>query len=130
MLVLALVFVIQSQAQKGYDAYQKVDGMNISTKWGKAKDAEGVKRDALLFKLENSSDQAAVLSLSINFYYEGILRETGRIEGVCLNALKSSVGKLNGVYFIPEGFTPEQIKNSDFGFTLENIEVEKVDACP
>ncbi|MEM9050467.1 MAG: hypothetical protein AAGC47_00310 [Bacteroidota bacterium] len=127
-LVLVLIFP-DIKAQKGYTEYQKVNGLEISTKWGLAKDADGIKKDALLLKVENTTKEAATLAFDVNLYYEGILRESGRIEGECIPGLKSRVGKLNGIYFVPENFTSEQLKNSHFNFTLDQIEVEKIDSC-
>jgi hypothetical protein len=128
-LLVAIFLCGAAQAQKGYTQYQKVNGLEISTKWGKAKDADGVKKDALLLKVENTEDKAVTLDFDINFYYEGMLRESGRIEGECIPGLKSRVGKLNGIYFVPENFTSEQLENSNFNFTLDEIEVEEVDEC-
>lgn len=128
-LLIAVFLCGAMQAQKGYSQYQKVNGLEISTKWGQAKDADGVKKDALLLKVENTEDKAVTLAMDMNLYYEGMLRESGRIEGVCIPGLKSRVGKLNGIYFVPENFTSDQLTNSSFNFTLDEIEVEKVDGC-
>jgi hypothetical protein len=128
-LLIAVFLCGAMQAQKGYSQYQKVNGLEISTKWGQAKDADGVKKDALLLKVENTEDKAVTLAMDMNLYYEGMLRESGRIEGECIPGLKSRVGKLNGIYFVPENFTSDQLTNSSFNFTLDEIEVEKVDGC-
>jgi hypothetical protein len=118
-----------STAQPGYEPYQTVNGLILSTKWGKAKNEAGEKKPALLMKIENTNDHPVDFSFAINFYYEGILRENGKIENQCLEGLKSAVGKLNGVYFIPTKFSPDQLKSSDFEFTLESIEVVKSEGC-
>ena len=128
-LLVAIFLCGAAQAQRGYTQYQKVNGLEISTKWGQAKDADGVKKDALLLKVENTEDKAVTLAFDINFYYEGILRESGRIEGECIPGLKSRVGKLNGIYFVPENFTSDQLSYKDFIFSLHEIEVEEVDEC-
>ena len=126
---IALLTMLTSCSAQRYVQYQKVNGLEISTKWGQAKDADGVKKDALLLKVENTADQAVTLAMDINLYYEGMLRESGRIEGECIPGLKSRVGKLNGIYFVPENFSSEQLTNSSFNFTLDEIEVEEVEGC-
>lgn len=127
---IALIALISScSAQRSYTQYQKVDGLEISTKWGKARNAEGLRKDALLLKVENTANQPVTLAMDINLYYEGMLKESGRIEGECIPGLKSRVGKLNGIYFVPESFTSEQLTNSSFSFSLDKIEVEEVDTC-
>lgn len=130
-ITLALSFIATAGfSQFGYTLYQKVDGLKISTKWGKARDADGVKKPALLIATENTNDYAVEYSFELLFYAEGILRETGKIENECLDGLTSRTGKLNGVYFIPQKFTPEQLKSSDSNFEIESITVTKVDNCP
>ncbi|MCH2215622.1 MAG: hypothetical protein MK086_10655 [Flavobacteriales bacterium] len=126
--ILVLIFP-DINAQKGYNEYQKVNGLEISTKWGLARDASGIRKDAILLKVQNTIKEALILSLDINLYYEGILRESGRIEDECIPGLKSRVGKLNGIYFMPENFTSEQLKNSHFSFSLDEIEVKMIEAC-
>lgn len=132
-VLICFCFLLISTAgysQFGYTDYQKVDDLQISTKWAKARDADGKKKPALLLGLENTTEHAIAFSFEILFYYEGILRETGQIDEQCLDGLTSKVGRLNGVYFIPQNFTPEQLKNSDFMFKIESIEVEQVEECP
>jgi len=130
LLFLALTFAgIQGYAQFGYTQYQIVDGLKVSTKWGKARDESGTRKPALLLAFENTNNFPVAYSFDILLYYEGILRENGRMENLCLDALKSNVGRLNGIFFIPENFTEEQLNNSDFKFVIDDLEVEKVDHC-
>lgn len=127
--IFALFTVTAASAQWGYDTYIKSDGLEISTKWGKARDADGNRRPALLLRIENHNEFPVSFGFDVNFYYEGILRETGGVDSECIDGLKSRIGKLNGIFFIPEKFTPEQLDSSDFGWSLENIEVEKTSPC-
>lgn len=126
---LALSTISASAQLFGYEQYIQKDGLIISTKWGTAKDESGEKKPALLFKVENENEYDAQYSMEILFYYEGILRERGLIDGQCLSAGRSSMGKLNGQYFIPQQFTEEQLKNSDFNFEIESIEVTEIKNC-
>lgn len=120
---------IQAYAQIGYTAYQTVNGLKVSTKWAKARDESGAKKPALLLAFENTNDFPVSYSFDILLYYEGVLRENGRMEDLCLGALRSNMGKLNGIFFIPENFTEDQLKNSDFKFEIDNLEVEKIEEC-
>ncbi len=128
-LCLILLTGCSSMAQMGYTDYSKQDGLDIATKWAKAKDTDGVKKPALLLGIENTNAFAVEFSFEILFYYEGLLRETASIDTNCLDGLKSSIGKLNGIYFIPSKFTPEQLESSDFSFELAEIEVGKIANC-
>lgn len=129
LFLLAITAGSSGYSQIGYTPYQKVDGLNVSTKWGTARDEDRTKKPALMLAFENTNNYPVRYSFDILLYYEGVLRENGRIEDVCLDGLKSSVGKLNGIFFIPQKFTAEQLKNSDFNFVIEDIVVEKIDQC-
>ena len=129
LFIIAITSGINGYSQFGYTAYQKVDGLNVSTKWGKARDVDGIRKPALLLAFENTNNYPVSYSFDILLYYEGVLRENGRIEDVCLDGLKSSIGKLNGIYFIPQKFTEEQLKNSDFKFVIEDLLVQPIAQC-
>lgn len=129
IIVLTIGMSFQMMAQWGYDEYIRKDGLKISTKWSKAKNEAGEKKPALFFAMENLNDYDVEYSFEILLYYEGLLKENGAIEAECLQAQKSQVGKLNGIYFIPEKFTEQQLKNSDFNFEIESVMVEKTESC-
>jgi hypothetical protein len=129
VVLIALFAGSGAYAQFGYEQYVEKEGINISTKWGSAKNEAGEKKKALLFKVKNENDFDAKYSMEILFYYEGILRERGIIDEQCLSAGRSSMGKLNGQYFIPTQFTEDQLSNPSFNFEIESIEVEEVDVC-
>lgn len=129
VLILILFIPVTLSAQWGYETYSTTEGLEIATKWGTARNAEGERKPALLFRIENKNDHAVEFSFDLNFYYEGILRETGGVETECVDGLKSRIGRLNGIYFIPEKFTPDQLENVDFHYTIEEITVREVADC-
>lgn len=129
VFVLFLFSSCKSSAQFGYTPYQTVNNLKVSTKWGKAKDEDGIRKQAILLAFDNKNDYAVEYSFEILLYYEGILRENGTMEDFCLDGLKSNMGKLNGIYFIPKNFTEEQLKSSDFKFEINMLEVEQIDSC-
>ena len=116
-------------AQLGYEPYVTESGLKVSTKWGKAKDEDGTRKPALMIGIVNDNPYAVTYAYTINLYYEGILRETGRMEALCILGQKSNIGKINGVFFIPKKFTEAQLQSSDFNFTIDSIDVEQVENC-
>lgn len=127
--LLALLLNSCAVAQRGYTEQIRQDGLKIATKWGKAKDEDGARKKALLIAVENTNPHALEYEFNILFYYEGRLRETGMIPSSCIEGLKSKVGKLTGTYFIPTQLSEEQLGSPDFGYELDNIQVERVDEC-
>lgn len=131
LLAAAALFAFAeiASAQRGYSEIIRKDGLIVSTKWGKARDAEGNRKPALLIAVQNNERTAKDYSFNLLFYYEALLREEGMIPSSCIEGLKSKVGKLTGTYFIPEKFTEEQLKSSDFYFELDSFEVEETENC-
>lgn len=130
-LLAAIAFLIFSaqSCNTGYTDYQKVDGVSFGYKWAEAKNEAGEKVPALLLEVRNENEHDILYSLSVDFYYEGVLRESGELEN-CIPAHRTRKGKLNGVYLLSENFTSDQIESGDFKLELNEIEVEITDGCP
>ena len=126
---LTIMATIQCFAQKSYTQYSVTDSVRVSTKWSTAKDADGVKKPALLIGIDNQNTHAITASMELLFYYEGILRESGQIDPTCVKPGNRVYGKLNGIYFVPEAFTPEQLKNASFSLQIESIAIEEIEQC-
>ena len=129
LLGFIILFSWGCAAQMGYTQYSINDGLKLSYKWGTAKDTNGETKKALLIRSENTNDYAVSYTYTIDMYYEGILRETTTIEDECLKAGGVSMGKLNGIYFIPQRFTEEQLESSDFNLQFNNISADKIAEC-
>lgn len=115
-------------AQK-YEIYSTTDSVDVATKWATAKDENGEKKPALLLSLDNYNKHAVDVSFEILLYYEGILRERGEITGQCIEGRKKLIGKLNGLYFIPQQFTADQLTQPDFLMEIDEIEVTETEGC-
>lgn len=129
LTALAIVASCSMIAQNKYEVYSTTDSVDVATKWAKAKDESGEKKSALLLSLDNYNQHAVNVSFEILLYYEGILRERGEIAGQCIDGRKKLIGKLNGLYFIPQEFTAEQLKQPDFQMEIDAIEVEETTGC-
>lgn len=128
-LFALLTFSAAAFAQRGYTEIIRKDGLVISSKWGKARDADGNRKKALLIGIQNNDRTPKNYSFNLMFYFEGRLREEGIMPPDCIEGLKSKVGRITGTYFIPEKFTEEQLSSPDFTFELDALEVEETDAC-
>lgn len=128
-VALATLAATQCFAQKSYTQYSVTDSVRVSTKWSTAKDVDGVKKPALLIGIDNQNSHAVTASMELLFYYEGMLRESGQIDPTCVKSGNRVYGKLNGIYFIPEAFTPEQLKREEFSLQIESITIEEMTNC-
>jgi len=122
-----LLFSAQS-CNTGYEIYKKTDNVTFGYKWADAKNEAGEKVPAILLMVQNENAAPIHYTLSVDFYYEGILRESGDLQ-YCVPANRTRKGKLNGVYLISEKMTADQIKSSDFKVELNDITVEQIADC-
>lgn len=127
-LPFAFIFLTAQTCNTGYTLNQKVDGVQFGHKWAEAKNEEGEKVPAVLLLVDNQNANAIHYSLSVDLYYEGLLRESADLS-YCVPALKARKGKLNGVYLISEKFTSDQIKSSDFLLEFNEIKVNAIEEC-
>jgi len=130
-ILIAISFLlsmsISAFAQK-YETYRKTDNVTFGYKWATAKNENRETVPALLLSVKNENDFPIEYTMTVDMYYEGILRESAELIN-CVEAKKTRMGKLNGTYLIPAKFTAEQIKQSDFKLELNDIIVEKTESC-
>jgi len=107
ILPLVLITVV-SCAPKQY-VYKGVhDGVEISYRWAHPKD----KPSELLLTLVNKAPEDKRLELVLDLYYQGRTVETFEAD-TCIRVGQTMSGKMNGIFFIPQRLTTEQIKTGD-----------------
>ena len=124
----AFILLSSKSCKTGYETYQKTEGVTFGYKWGEAKNEVGEKAPALMLLVDNENTCPITYRMSVDFYYEGILRESGSLAN-CVPPGKVRKGKLNGVYLISEEFTSEQLNSGDFKLELNDIEVAPAEGC-
>ncbi|TVR39538.1 MAG: hypothetical protein EA392_06225 [Cryomorphaceae bacterium] len=129
LIAVVLFLILSAQGcNTGYEIYKKTEGVTFGYKWAEARNEAGERVPAILLMVRNENEHAIDYKLSVDFYYEGLLRETGELD-YCVPAKRTRKGKLNGVYLISDKFTSDQIKSSDFKVELNGIEVAKIESC-
>lgn len=129
LIAISIVLSVAANtcAQK-YETYQKTENVTFGYKWATAKNENRETVPALLLSVKNENDYPIEYTMSVDMYYEGILRESADLVN-CVEANKTRMGKLNGVFLTPAKFTAEQIKNKDFKLELNEITVTKTETC-
>lgn len=119
-----------ASAQFGYEKYTTLNGLEIAYKYGEAKDEEGKFRPALMLKVKNTNDYAAEYTYSLDFYNEGILRETSGTITECVPPRSTRMGKLNGTYYLITQFSLEQVQQKAVKLEINELEINRVEECP
>ncbi len=86
------------------------------------------KPSELLLKLKNNSQDDKHVDLVIDLYYQGLTVESFEAD-TCIKAGQAMNGKLNGIYFVPERVTTEQIESGDAEAELTRTVINTA-ACP
>ncbi len=100
------------------------DGVELAYRWNHPTG----KPSELLLKMVNTTDQDKNVALIIDLYYQGLTVETLTAD-TCLPAGSTMNGKMNGIYFIPERLSTEQIKSGDATAELTRTNIEN-GTCP
>ena len=103
--VLPLV-LLASCAMPQYVSKGTQDGVEIAYRWNHPVG----KPSELWLRLKNTTELDKHIDLGIDLYYQGRTVELFEAD-TCLRAGQLLNGKLNGIYFIPERVTTEQIKD-------------------
>lgn len=128
LIPFAFILLTAKTCNTGYTLDKKIEGVQFGYKWAEAKNDEGEKAPAVLLLVDNQNTSDIHYSLSLDLYYEGLLRETADLS-YCVPALKARKGKLNGVYLISEKFTSEQIKSIDFLLEFNEVKISPIETC-
>lgn len=100
------------------------DGVELSYRWSHPVG----KSSELLLKLVNTAQEDKQLSIVLDLYYQGRTVETFEAD-TCIRVGQTMNGKLNGLYFIPQKLTTEQIKSGDGTVEMTRTTVDPA-ACP
>jgi len=124
LIAIALLLPLSALAQGKYIHKGERDGVEMAYRWNHP----AGKPSELLLRLKNTTQEDRHIELAIDLYYQG---RTVEVLGsdTCIRAGQTMTGKLNGVYFIPEQLTTEQIKSGDAEAELTRT-VVTIEACP
>jgi hypothetical protein len=121
---LLLALLLMGCASKSWLYKGVTDGVDISYRWNHP----AGKPSELLLRLENKSTEDKAVSLVLDLFYQGRTLET-LMADTCIRVGQTLNGKVNGIYFIPERVTTEQIKDGGTAVELTNTSITPA-VCP
>ena len=103
---LLLVLLLPSLSFGQYTSKGTQNGVEIGYRWNHPVG----KPSELLVQLKNTEAQHKHVELAIDLYYQGRTVESLEAD-TCIRSHQSLTGKLNGIRFVPERLTREQLKD-------------------
>ncbi len=123
-LLAAIAFTLASCTGAQYLEKGTFDGIEVAYRWNHPPG----KPSELLLRLKNIADTDRSIALAIDLYYQGRTVETFEAD-TCLRPGMMLMGKLNGIHFIPERLTTDQIKDGGAQVEVTRTDVTKA-PCP
>ena len=124
-----LLFSLIASAQYNYTQVSNVDKVDISYKWRNTKLFDTDSPLELAIKLKNRNDSSVQVSFSVDYYINGLLDGTTKIEEFCIKKNKTARGEYNGLLLTSEGKTEELVTSDEFKVEFNSIDIKKVPSC-
>lgn len=124
LLVIGIAMLIASCASMKYVEKGTHEGIEIAYRWNHPPG----KPSELLLRLKNISGADSRVSLGLDLYYQGRTVESFEAD-TCMRAGQLLMGKLNGIYFVPQRITTQQIQDGSASIEATRIEVNQ-QPCP
>lgn len=123
-ILIILFAFLSSFAQAQYATLKEVSGVSVSTKWTKEKWYKPKSNKLLAVKLDNSTDSDVEVSFELVIYQNGVNKEMVEVERKVIKAHSNLVGKWNGVSFVPQKISQEDIASGNYEIVIEEMQVE------
>ncbi len=120
----ALTLLLHACATTQYIEKGTQDGVEVAYRWNHPPG----KPSELLLRLKNTAGVDKRINLVLDLYYQGRTVESFEAD-TCMRAGQLLMGKLNGIYFIPQRITTEQIKDGSAKVETTRSEVSN-EPCP
>lgn len=124
-----LLFTLIASAQYNYTQVSNVDKVEISYKWRNTKLFDTDSPLELAIKLKNRNDSSVQVSFTVDYYINGLLDGTTKIEEFCIKKNKTARGEYNGLLLTSEGKTEELVTSEEFKVEFNSIDIKKVTSC-
>ncbi len=116
-------------AQDKYTEKLSTEKVDIHYKW-KYPTKGGVEGPAeLLLKVKNKNQEPISISFEVAYMLDMKTVATFAVD-TCLKAKKTIYGKLNGLYFISEDLSNEEIRSDGFIWEINDLAVQEIEKCP
>ncbi len=124
-LVIALLLLpVLVSAQHEYIHKGEQNGVEMAYRW---KHPIG-KPSELHLRLKNTAQEDRRIALVIDLYYQGRTVEVFEAD-TCIKAGRTMNGRMNGIFFIPEHLTSDQLRSGDAEAELTRSQVT-TGTCP
>lgn len=124
-LLLSGLLLAASVGAQEFTPLGEQQGVTIAYRWNLPKKGGA----ELLLKVHNPGDSARTVHGTLDLQIDGFTNEVFTVD-LCVPPGRALRGKFNGVYFVPQELTPEQIRSGAAHLELSTYTATAVPSCP
>ena len=122
--LLLFALILMGCAPKSWLHQSVQNGVEVNYRWNHPKTGGS----ELLLVMRNTTAVDRSIALGIDLYLQGLTVET-MVADTCIGGGRTLNAKVNGIYFVPEKVSTEQIKSGAVQVELTQVEVEATETC-
>ena len=133
MFIMSSSLIFSQEAPSGtfsvWSQHVLIDGVKVSHIWEQSdkKDANSLLQLCLI--ISNANSYSVKMEFTIVYYFKGEIHEETLIQKICLKAGKHIKGGKNGLCWISEELSNEEIQSSDFKWEMGEFSIKEVESC-
>ncbi len=126
MMVLSLLFLINAVAFSQYEKVKEQGGLEFSVRWVKQKWYKKNSPQMLTLQIKNLNEFPMKYDLQVEVFQKGVTVESSETKTYTIAGKTTLKGRLNGISFVMEKISAEDIKSKNYELELELENVEPV----
>lgn len=127
LMLLTMLFVFNAIAFSQYEKVKEQDGLEFSVRWVKQKWYKRNSPQMLTLQIKNLNNYPMKYDLQVEVFQKGVTVESSEPKTYTIAASTTLKGRLNGISFVMEKISAEDIKTKNYELELEIENVEQVD---
>jgi hypothetical protein len=127
VMMLGLLFLFNLVAFSQYEKVKEQEGLEFSVRWVKQKWYKKNSPQMLTLQVKNSNEFPMMYDLQIEVFQNGVTVESSETKTYTIAEKTTLKGRLNGISFVMEKISADDIKSKNYELELELENVKPID---
>jgi hypothetical protein len=129
VFVVLAGFSMNASAQRGYNEFDRREGIYIQEYWQRANVFDRYSNAALSLRMTNETENTVEVVFTVTFFRNDQLMFESKDNKICLRPGQSLRGANAGLRFMAEGISMDMIREDWFSWDITALEVTPVESC-
>jgi hypothetical protein len=126
LMLLSLLLIVNLVAFSQYEKVKEQEGLEFSVRWVKQKWYKKNSPQMLTLQVKNLNEFPMKYDLQVEVFQKGVTVESSESKTYTIAAKTTLKGRLNGISFIMEKISADDIKSKNYELELELENVEPI----